>query len=419
MTGLTRALIERCFGPAASELKMGGLSVAAVAERHGTPLFVYDRAALDRQLDSLRAALPAQFDVYYSVKANPNLAILSHFVARGCGLEIASVGEFHQARAAGCAPERIVFAGPGKSEGELEATLGQGIGEIHVESAREAERIAAICRRRNLSARVAMRVNPRGDAEGGAMLMGGKAVPFGIDEEKLDPVVDYLLSETCFDFRGCHIFAGTQILDDAVLAAQWRKGIEIARALALKTGRALRTVDLGGGLGIPYFEGDRPLDLDRLRREVARLIAEVRSDPLFDGTRFLLEPGRFLVGEAGIYVARVVDIKESRGKKFLIIDGGMNHHLAASGNLGQTIKRNYPIVLLKKLDRPSEETVDVVGPLCTPLDTLGRGVVLPKAEIGDLVGILQSGAYARSASPLGFLSHPSPAEVWADSTPAG
>jgi diaminopimelate decarboxylase len=167
-------------------------------------------------------------------------------------------------------------------------------------------------------------------------------------------------------------------------------------------------------LGIPYFSHEQELDTERLRCVLEDLLNGVRSDPLFTGTRFVVEPGRYLVGEAGIYIVRVNDIKVSRGKKFLMVDGGMNHHLAASGNLGQTIKRNYPLALLNKIDRSPEETVDVVGPLCTPLDVLGRGVNLPRAEVGDLLGVFQSGAYARSASPLGFLSHAAPAEVWVE-----
>jgi diaminopimelate decarboxylase len=210
------------------------------------------------------------------------------------------------------------------------------------------------------------------------------------------------------------MFMGTQILDHSVLAAQYRKGVQMAREIVSVIGRPLRTVDLGGGLGIPYFSGENELDLNQLCLDIKRLIEEIRDDKAFVGTRFLIEPGRFLIGEAGIFIVRIIDIKESRGKKFLIVDGGMNHHLAASGNLGQTIKRNYPLVLLRKLDHAPADPVDVVGPLCTPLDTLGRGLQLPKADIGDFVAILQSGAYARAASPLGFLSHPSPAEVWVD-----
>jgi diaminopimelate decarboxylase len=414
MTELTRALIDRCFPPSSSELMIGGFAISRLAEQYGTPFFAYDAGIIDRQLVALRSALPAEFDIHYSVKANPNLAIISHLLANGCGLEIASAGEFVQALAAGAAPAKIVFAGPAKTEGELELTIGSKIGEIHVESESEIRRVRAICSRYGFRARVAVRVNPTSDAQGGAMRMGGKPAPFGVDEEKLYPFIDMLLAEPAFNFRGVHIFAGTQILDWAVLLSQYRKGIEIARNVARYAGQSLKTVDLGGGLGIPYFDRDQSLDLKSLSIELARLFAEIRREPEFKGTHFLVEPGRFLVGEAGVYVTRIVDIKESRGKKFLILDGGMNHHLAASGNLGQTIKRNYPIVLAQKLDRPAGDTVDVSGPLCTPLDTLGRGVVLPVAEIGDLVAVLQSGAYARSASPLGFLSHPTPAEVMVD-----
>jgi diaminopimelate decarboxylase len=407
-------IINRCFGARGNELLVGGIPITSLAEQYGTPFFVYDRSALDQKLNALRETLPSEFDIYYSVKANPNLTILRHFVSRGCGLEIASAGEFLQARAAGCPGERILFAGPGKMDDELELALKNNIGEIHIESPREAERIAAICKTLGVRARVSVRVNPTGDAQGGAMRMGGKPAPFGIDEENVDSLVQYLASASCFDFRGIHMFSGTQILDHAVLLTQYRKCIAIARHVASCAGMPLHTVDFGGGLGIPYFANERELDLSRLREGLITLMADVRDDPVFRDTRFVVEPGRFLVGEAGIYVARINDIKESRGKKFLILDGGMNHHLAASGNLGQTIKRNYPIALVQRLNCPLEEKVDVVGPLCTPLDTLGRDVNLPKAEVGDLIGVFQSGAYARSASPLGFLSHKTPAEVWVD-----
>jgi diaminopimelate decarboxylase len=411
---IAERLSQRRFSVRGSELLAGGLTLTELAGRYGTPLFVYDRGILDAQLDALRTALPPEFKIYYSIKANPNLALVAHFVMRGCGIEIASAGEFEQALASGCPASRILFAGPGKTDYELETALSRGVGEIHVESFNEARRIAAICRRGNLQARVALRVNPTGDAQGGAMRMGGKPAPFGIDEEQLDPVVDYVLSQPCFDFSGIHVFAGTQVLDASTLVTQYRKGIEIARALFAKTGRPLRTVDFGGGLGIPYFAGEQELNLDGLRAGVAALMDDVRGDRAFAGTQFVVEPGRFLVGESGLYVTRIIDIKESRGKKFLILDGGMNHHLAASGNLGQTIKRNYPIVLPQRIGQPATQTVDIVGPLCTPLDTLGRNVTMPEAEVGDLVAVLQSGAYARTASPAGFLSHPTPPEAWVD-----
>jgi diaminopimelate decarboxylase len=245
--------------------------------------------------------------------------------------------------------------------------------------------------------------------------MGGRPAPFGVDEETLDEILDVILAEPALDFCGIHLFTGTQILEAATLVNQYRHGLEIARRVVKRIGRPLKRVDFGGGLGIPYFAHEKELDLEQLRDGLSSLFAGFAEDKSFRGTQFLVEPGRFLVAETGVYLARVNDIKISRGKKFLILDGGMNHHLAASGNLGQTIKRNYPVALANKLGSPAKETVDVVGPLCTPLDTLARGVSLPEASIGDLFVIFQSGAYARAASPLNFLSHATPPEVWVNS----
>lgn len=386
-------------------------SLEAIAARFGTPLFLYDQNVLKRNWLGLRETYPPEFSISYSVKANPNPAIVKFFVAQGSGLEIASAGEFFIALKAGGAAENILFAGPGKTAAELEYVLSQGIGEIHAESLVEVERIGAICRKLGATARIALRINPREEAQGGAMRMGGKPVAFGIDEERLDEAIDKVLADATLEFRGIHLFSGTQILDHAVLIRQYRKGLEIALRTARRLGRPLHTLDFGGGLGIPYFASEKPLDMAALRLELAGLVGEIRQERLFDGTKFVLEPGRFLVGEAGVYVARITDIKISRGKKFLIVDGGMNHHLAASGNLGQVIKRNFPVTIVNKTGVANAAKVDVVGPLCTPLDMLARDIELPQAEIGDLIAVHQSGAYGRTSSPLGFLSHPSPPEV--------
>ncbi len=412
MADLAAFLTAKYFPNSGESLVIGDLPVDQLAESYGTPLFVYDCAVLDRKYDALRSALPERFSIYYSIKANPCFAVVKHFLSRGCGIEIASAGEFRKALEAGCPADRILFAGPGKSEAELELVLSHGIGEIHMESLTEAQRISAICRRLRRRAQVAIRINPAGEAEGGAMRMGGRPAPFGIDEEILDQVLEVVLAQPELDLCGIHLFTGTQILDAAVLQTQYRHGLELARRVVKRLGRPLRTLDFGGGLGIPYFAHEQELNLDCLQERLATLFQEIDLDSAFEGTQFLVEPGRFLAGEAGVYVTRINDIKISRGKKFLIVDGGMNHHLAASGNLGQTIKRNYPIALVNKLKAPADDTVDIVGPLCTPLDTLARGIVLPKAEIGDLVGIFQSGAYGLSASPVGFLSHPAPWEIW-------
>ncbi len=396
------------------ELLAGGCLVRELAKRYQTPLFVYDGEVAGKKWSTLRAALPARFEICYSMKANPQPAFLRLFLSKGAGIEIASAGELLQALAAGCRPEKVLFAGPGKSEAELELALQKGIGEIHAESLTELGRLGKIARKLGRRAPVALRINPSGEAQGGAMRMGGKPAPFGIDEESFEEALDHVAADAALDFRGLHLFTGTQILQHEILLNQYRRGIEIGRRAAERTQKPLGTLDFGGGLGIPYFANEQALDLEALRIGLAELMSSIEGDEQFRATRFLIEPGRFLAGECGIYLTAITDIKVSRGKKFLIVDGGMHHHLAASGNLGQTIKRNYPIAIANKLAEPARETVDVVGPLCTPLDVLARNVALPAAEIGDLVAIFQSGAYARTASPMAFLSHPSPPEVWVE-----
>lgn len=405
-----RGLLDR-FPGSDRELVLGGLPVGNLAARYGTPLFVYDARLLDSQWSRLRATFPAEFAICYSVKANPNPVLMRRFLDRGAGLEIASAGELHLALRAGCPAQKILFAGPGKSEIELELALKHGIGEIHVESLVEAARVDSIAARLGIRAGIAVRINPGDEAVGGAMLMGGKPAPFGIDEECLDQALDELRRRTCLDIRGIHLFTGTQILDHETLLRQYRKGASLARRAAERLGAPLHTLDFGGGLGIPYFESERELDLDRLAEGLQELVEGCRQDAGLRETRLVIEPGRFLVGPAGVYITRVLDVKISRGKTFVVVDGGMNHHLAASGNLGQVLKRNFPVAVLTRLNELPDRPVDVVGPLCTPLDVLARDVRVPAVTAGDLVGVFQSGAYARAASPLGFLSHPTPPEV--------
>ena len=404
-------LVAAYFAASAGELLIGGVPVKALAADHGTPLFAYDASVLDRKWALLRDALPPEFAIAYSVKANPSARILRHFLAKGSLLEVASAGELRRATEAGCPPDRILFAGPGKSEAELDLALREGIREVHAESALELRRIGEIARRLGVRARVAIRVNPGTEVQGGAMRMGGKPTPFGVDEESLDPVLDGILDDAAIELRGLHVYAGTQILDPVVLARQYRRALDIARRVAERVGHPLHTLDFGGGLGIPYFPGEVELDMAKLREELRALMAEVEGDRRLAGTMLLVEPGRYLVGEAGIYVTSVLDVKVSRGKTFLVVDGGMNHHLAASGNLGQVIKRNFPVAIVNRLEEPPTVTADVVGPLCTPLDTLARDLFVPSPAVGDLVGVFQSGAYALTASPVDFLSHPFPAEV--------
>jgi diaminopimelate decarboxylase len=407
-------IAEQTFSIAGADLLVDGFAVDELAAIYGTPLFVYDATVMRRTYCELRHAVAGFCEVFYSVKANPNPAILRVFVDEGAGLEIASGGEYLRARAAGASPENIYFAGPGKGEDELELAIGQGIGEIHLESYNEIDKVAMIGERLNRPVRVAVRVNPVASAQGGAMRMGGRPAPFGFDEEELDNVVDALRSRPNLDLCGIHLFAGTQILDPNVLVRQWSHALMLAKHIFGRLGHSVVSIDLGGGLGIPYFFGEARLDPSQIKLLIPALSRLVHSDEQLCAARIVIEPGRYLVGPCGIYIARVRAVKVSRGSRFLITDGGMHHHLAASGNLGQIVKRDFPIVAPTRMDVVDLSPCTIVGPLCTPLDTLGRQVHLPDLKAGDLIALLQSGAYGLTASPVEFLSHPTPAEILID-----
>lgn len=388
----------------------GVLSAEELATTYGTPLYVYDAEVMERQYSVLRKALPASVEIYYSIKANPHPSVVGVFLGLGAGCEIASGGEYALARRAGARPERIIFAGPGKGRDELEFVLAGGVQEIHVESFDEIELLKEITARLQTTIAVSIRVNPTSASSSGLM-MGGQPTAFGFEEEALSDAVRAISRSPRLQLQGLHVYSGTQILDAKPLLANWKQALELAKQMAELTGRPTKTVDLGGGLGVPYFAHERPLDLDALGDGATELFASARSDERLAQAHFIVEPGRFLVAAAGVYLARVRSVKTCRGSTFVVLDGGMNHHLAASGNLGQVVRRDYPIANLSRRQSQSDVTVVVVGPLCTPIDTLGRQVKMPQPRVGDLLGIMQSGAYGLTASPTGFLSHPTPAEV--------
>jgi diaminopimelate decarboxylase len=411
---LAQTLVAEHYAVRGSDLIAGGFTIEALAERFGTPLYIYDAEVMRRSFMALKIALTGFAGIVYSIKANPNPVIARIFVELGAGIEIASAGEYDRARHAGVAPHAILFAGPGKQDDELIHVVENGIGEIHLESLEEMMRLDAIAARAGTQVAVSLRINPVSAAQGGAMRMGGKPSPFGFDEEQIDEVLRVLASTTYLDLCGIHMFAGTQILDADTLLAQWRHGIDVAAHVARATKRPLRSIDLGGGLGIPYYAGDLPLDLAAVRSGIGALSQHKQAEPLLRETRVIVEPGRFLAGPGGLYVARVIASKTSRRTRFIVTDGGMHHHLAASGNLGQVVKRDYPVIAPARMDATAFERVVVAGPLCTPLDTLARAADLPPLEAGDLVAVMQSGAYGLSASPVGFLSHAAPVEVLVD-----
>ena len=409
---LAERLVAETFEVRDGVLRVGGRSVDALVREHGSPLYVYDAGLVARRHRALADALAGFAEVFYSIKANPNPAIARVLVEAGAGIEIASGAEFLAARAAGAEPARILFAGPGKGEAELALAIEGGLGELHVETLEEIACAGAIAARAGRALAVSVRVNPVAAAQGGAMRMGGRPTAFGFDEEGLDAAIAAVGAWPALRLAGVHVYAGTQVLDAQVLVAQWAHGLDVAARVAHRLGRPLESVDLGGGLGIPYHAGDATLDLDAVADGARRLAHERLREPAFAGTRVLVEPGRWLVGPAGVYLATVRAVKRSKGQRFVVIDGGMHHHLAASGNLGQVVKRDYPIVAATRLDDDRLDDATLAGPLCTPLDTIGRQTRLPAAlEPGDVIAVLQSGAYGLTASPVGFLGHPMPAEV--------
>jgi diaminopimelate decarboxylase len=381
-------------------LLIGGDRAEALVDAAGdTPLFVYDSAMLTARVAEWRAAMPREVHLHYAMKANPYAPLLA-FMARWVdGFDVASGGELKAALASGMVAEHISFAGPGKRDLELEAAIGAGA-TLNLESAGEAERALSIGARLGLTPRLAVRVNPDFDLKGSGMKMGGGAKPFGVDAAEVPALVRRLLDAGA-DWRGFHIFAGSQALDASAIADTQAQTIALAARLANEIGAVPPLVNLGGGIGVPYFPGDQAVDVAAVGAALGATLAA--RDPILADSRFAMELGRWLVAEAGVYLTRIVDRKVSHGETFLVTDGGLHHQLAASGNFGTVIRRNYPIALAPAFGAEPVETVSVVGCLCTPLDRLGDQVALPRAEVGDLIAIFQAGAYGASASPAAFL----------------
>ncbi len=408
MTGKPIHASQSQFPVVDDVLQVGGLPLTRLAQRVGrTPFFAYDRALCSGRVRELRAQLPAAVALHYSVKANPMPALVQHLAGVVDGLDVASSGELKTALDTGTVPERISFAGPGKTEAELAQAIAAGVC-INLESARELASAARLGDALGIAPRVALRINPDFELKSSGMRMGGGAKPFGIDAEQAPA----LLRETAalgLDFQGFHIFSGSQSLRvDAIMEAHARS-IELALRLALEAPLAVRELNIGSGFGIPYFPGEQRLDLAPVSAQLE--VLQARLQAALPQARLALEMGRYLVGECGVYVARVLDRKVSRGEVFLVTDGGMHHHLAASGNLGQVIRKNYPVAVGTRMGPVSSGPASVTGPLCTPLDVLADRLELAHAEVGDLIVVFQSGAYGPSASPGAFLGHPAALEV--------
>lgn len=389
-------------------IQIGGMSLNRLTQRVGsTPYFAYDRKLITERILFLRQCLPNKIKLHYAMKANPMPAVVQHIAGLVDGIDVASLGEIKVALDTGMLPSKISFAGPGKNEHELSCAIAAGI-VINIESELELERIVALAERLGITPKVAVRINPDFELKSSGMKMGGGPKQFGIDAERA-PIVLRRIVEFGIVFEGLHIFSGSQNLKVEAIQDAHEKTLQLAVRLAKESSVSIPSLNMGGGFGIPYFPGESPLNLVAVGENLQHLLNKIESELL--DTQFVIELGRYIVAEAGIYVCRVLDKKNSRGQLFLITDGGMHHHLAASGNFGQVIRKNYPVTVGTKAETAETEVVSVVGPLCTPLDLLADQMELPKAEVGDLIVVFQSGAYGLTASPISFLSHPIPFEV--------
>ncbi len=383
-------------------LMIGGQSAEDLAAEHGTPLFVYDVAIVEARIAALRAALPAAVEIHFAIKANPYPPLLAAIAPLVGGLDVASAGELAKALAVKSAAH-ISFAGPGKRDAELEAAISAGA-TINLESEGEADRALAIGDRLGVTPRLAVRVNPSFELKGSGMKMGGRPSPFGVDADRVPALVRRVIDAGA-DWRGFHIFAGSQSLDTSAIIEAQAATVRLAEELADRAGAQPPLVNLGGGLGVPYFSGDTPVDVPA----IGAALGEVAPPD----QRYAVELGRWLVAESGVYLTRVVDRKTSGGETFLVVDGGLNHQLAATGNFGTVVRRNYPVALARAVGGEPEETVSIVGPLCTPLDRLADRIAFPRAEVGDVIAVFLAGAYGPTASPAGFLGHAPATEILA------
>lgn len=396
------------FGQIEGQLAVGGIPLKRLADQVGsTPFFAYDRALLTDRVKLLRSTLPPRINLSYAIKANPMPAVVQHLSTLVDCFDVASASEMRTALDTPMRPANVSFAGPGKNDASITQAVASGV-IIEIESPTEAARVVQAGDRLGLRPRVAIRVNPDFEVKGSGMRMGGGSQQFGVDAEKVPSLLADLAAADV-ELLGFHVFAGSQNLNADLLCLAQRRTVDLVLRLAGKS-PPIRYLNLGGGFGIPYFDKDEPLDLSAIGANLAELIDTAIESNLPDA-RVVIELGRYIVGECGIYVTRIVDRKESRGRQYLVVDGGLHHQLAASGNFGQVIRRNYPIAVGNRLCEDARDAVTVVGCLCTPLDLLGDNVRLPHAEIGDLIVLFQAGAYGLTASPTAFLGHPPPVEV--------
>ncbi|MGD1954137.1 MAG: pyridoxal-dependent decarboxylase, exosortase A system-associated [Sphingomonadales bacterium] len=390
-------------------LLIGGERADDIAARFDAPVFVYDRRLIDQTVARLRACMPSDLRLHYAIKANPFAPLLEHMAGLVDGFDVASAGELERLSQHPQSDLPVSFAGPGKRDSELAAAIDAECC-VNLESEGELNRLAQIARQKGRLAKAAIRINPPFELRGSGMRMGGGAKPCGIDDVDV-PGLLQSWPKDALDFQGFQIFTGSQSLSAEALSEAHGNALRLALDCACYAPKPAKIFNIGGGLGVPYFPGDKPGDVDAVGASLAAAMDALRDQ--IAETKVVMELGRFFVAEAGVYLTRIVDKKRSRGTTFLVTEGGLHHQLAVSGNFGQVFRKNYPVALANRFSRAETdlETVNIVGCLCTPLDRLGDDVDLPSAQVGDIVAIFRCGAYGPTASPSGFLSHPACQEI--------
>ena len=374
-----------------------------------TPIYVYSKDVIRNKIKTLRDLLSTDFKIYYSIKANPFKDLISYTQQYVDGFDVSSIHELNLALNTGIAGKNICYTGPGKNESELQAAIKSDV-LISAESKLEIQKIIQLGSNSNSIPRILVRVNPNFTQRRAGMKMASGSSPFGIDEEFLPEIIDSIDPKK-IQLEGFHIYTGSQILDANAINDAQEHTFNVINELADLNKNPITTINVGGGFGIPYFSKHSPLDIHSVSNNLNKLRSELNPKNFSEKLDTILELGRFIVGESGVYICKVLDKKISRGKTYIITDGGMHHHLAASGNLGQKIRKNFPVYVANSVRSEKIEKVTVTGKLCTPLDVLADDIELSECDIGDYIAIMNSGAYSLSASPTNFLSHPVAQEI--------
>jgi len=412
----THEQVKKQFQVENRQLKIGELTVTQIAADYGTPIYVYDARRIVDTYRGIMENLPAGVDIYYSVKANPSLAICQLLHRQGAGAEIASAGELYLALKAGYPPGKIVFAGPGKTPAELEAAIRSNILMINVESLQELEAIVNICRTTDMTADVGIRINPAVNVTNSQMSMGGGSQKFGIDEAQLEEALEYIITHRrSLNFKGFHLYVGTQIFDHQAILENFKHMTRrIREQMKSFPQLPVAVMDFGVGFGIPYYKKEQDFNLRGFLDGITPIMADIRREPFFRETRIIFEMGRYLTAQSGVYLSRVLYSKTSGNRFYVILDGGMHHNAVGTGNMGQRIPRKFPLCVANKLGLPHTQKATIAGPLCTPLDSFGKDFQTPAIQQGDIIAVLQMGAYGLTASMNHFLSHPMCGEVMID-----